>query len=289
MEISKNTNLKALLNRYKITPAKIRGQNFLISEKVLAQIVNAAELSKEDIVLEIGPGVGTLTRELCIRTGFVVAVENDPQFSQIINDISEEFKNLKVYYQDILKFDLNLIGDSASIFKRSTSGLSYKVVANIPYNITSEILIKFLQSNLQPKYLVLMVQKEVAERILERDGKSSRLSIFVNYFGKPEIIAHVPAACFWPKPKVDSAILKIVTHNGFYQNNLDKQKDFFELVKLGFISPRKKLLSNLCKKIKRDLLIQAFDRTGISSNARPENLNFSAWRNLFDNIRYYSK
>lgn len=304
-----------------IRPSKLRGQHFLISENALNKIIEAAELKPTDVVLEIGPGLGTLTQELVKRAGQVVAVEKDARFVKILQDRFKDFKNLEIIHNDILKFVFTDNKRSSVICKREECSeeqfKNYKIVANIPYNITSDILIKFLEEEPRPERLVLMLQKEVADRILERNGRSSRLSIFVNYFGKPELVTRVPATAFYPSPKVDSAIIKITPNieaklrctpqrsegRKFSFDSLEggkeKERAFFNFVRLGFSHPRKKLISSLKIWSKRNpvpdasrrygagvdqiqSLPEIFRKLNLDQNVRPENLHLEDWIRLFD-------
>lgn len=281
-------------------PKKSLGQNFLTSKKIVDDIVAAADLKPDDVVLEVGPGKGILTEALLKAVpqaakgesrqgrGKVIAVEKDKRLVEFLKEkfhgtlLSDSKKvfhrgygNLEIINDDILKFD----------FTRYASQVPYyKIVANIPYYITSHFLRKFLESDFQPSKMVLMVQKEVAERILARDKKESILSISIKAYGQPKIIKKVPARYFSPKPKVDSAILLIDNiSKDFFKNwstlNVDQsEKRFFEIVKQGFSSKRKMLKNNL-----KLLDTECSVKCKISETARAEELSLENWQCLAKN------
>jgi 16S rRNA (adenine1518-N6/adenine1519-N6)-dimethyltransferase len=254
-------------------PKKSLGQNFLINPKVAERIATEAGISKKDTVLEIGPGTGNLTKYLLERAKKVVAVEKDDRlFENLQEKFSKEIKGglLILIHEDILKFDPLLISPLAG-------GEKYKIIANIPYNITGAILKKFLTANLpaggQPESMTLMVQKEVAERILAKDGKESLLSISVKAYGTAEILFKVGRGNFYPAPNVDSAVINIknISRN-FFINNKVNEGLFWEIVKTGFAHKRKKLSSNL-KTLKNGSLVSVLSL----GNKRAEDLTLSDW------------
>src|SRR3989338_1708781 len=246
-------------------PKKSLGQNFLKSEKIAEEIVSAGEVSPDDVVLEVGPGKGILTEKLLEKAKKVIAVEKDEELVEFLKEkFAENVKNgkLELVSEDILKFNPNSYNIQPN---------SYKLIANIPYYITSHLLRTFLESDCQPSLMVLMVQKEVAERIVGK--KESLLSISVKAYGRPEIIRHVPAGYFSPAPKVDSAGIKIsgISKN-FFQDIGEKK--FFETVKKGFSQKRKMLINNL--KVQKDDFIVC----NIGEKARAENLSLEQWKCL---------
>ncbi|OGI71059.1 ribosomal RNA small subunit methyltransferase A [Candidatus Nomurabacteria bacterium RIFCSPHIGHO2_02_FULL_35_13] len=221
-------------------PKKSLGQNFLKSIPALNKIVEAGEVSKEDIILEIGPGKGALTEKLLEKAKQVIAVETDQNLSEFLKikfkkEINE--KNLILVKDDILNFNTNAY---------SLKPKAYKLIANIPYNITGAILKKFLTEENQPERMVLMVQNEVAKRITASDGKESILSVSVKAYGGPKIVMKVPARYFSPSPNVDSAVIAIknISRKIFIENKINEEK-FWEIVRAGFAHKRKKLSSNL--------------------------------------------
>jgi len=262
------TQLKKLFQKHNFKPNKIMGQNFLIDNNVLEEIIGTADLNKNDIVLEIGPGLGILTKKLAEKAKKVIAIEKDKQITGILKKELENYNNVELINKDILEYNFELD--------------DYKVVANIPYYLTSYLIRLLLESENQPKEIILLVQKELAQRILPRSAgmykqvKMNLLAISVQFFGKPEIISYVPKESFWPEPKVDSAIIKIT--------DIKKPKDvsikkFFELVKAGFSSPRKQLVNNLSKKfyLNKEEIKKALAECGLNIQARAENLSIKDW------------
>ena len=247
---------------------KSLGQHFLRSTRALEKIIEAGKLSVEDIVLEIGPGQGVLTERLVEKVKKVIAVEKD---DELFSNLKEKFK------EETNSGQLELIHDD--ILNLSTSDLqTYKLVANIPYNITGAILEKFLSAESQPEKMVLLVQKEVAERIVARDGKESILSVSVKAYGTPLYIDRVLAGSFVPAPQVDSAIISIESiSKRFFQNF--SEKEFFTLLKAGFSSKRKKLSSNLSNYGKEEVG-EAFQKLNLDENTRAEELNVENWQKL---------
>jgi 16S rRNA (adenine1518-N6/adenine1519-N6)-dimethyltransferase len=291
--MSLRIELENLLNKYNIRPAKIRGQNFLIDEEVLDKIISAADIKSADTVLEIGPGLGFLTERLISRAKKVIAVELDAQLFKILKEKFSRAENLELINQDILKFDFNFIFNNPSpppftlrggarvpSLDAKGGGGNYKIVANIPYDITSAILQKFLTCVFCPQELVLMVQKEVAERICAKQ-KQSLLSVSVGLYGAPEFIAMVPRLAFYPMPKVDSAILKILPKNP-HKINRNLNERALKLAKIGFSHPRRKVISNLAAGtgLSREKFILFFQKAGIDPNSRAENLTPDDWLNL---------
>jgi 16S rRNA (adenine1518-N6/adenine1519-N6)-dimethyltransferase len=245
---------------------KSLGQNFLKSERALSSIIEAAQISPNETILEIGPGQGALTKKLLEAGAKVIAVEKDDQLFEILKgEIQSE--NFKIIHQDILEYDPSEIPQS------------YKVVANIPYNITGAILEKFLSDQHQPQQMVLLVQKEVAERIVSRDEKESILSISVKAYGVPRYIEKVLAGSFVPAPRVDSAIVSIEGISKNFFTNFS-EKGFFALLKAGFSSKRKKLLSNLSNLYPKENVGNAFKRLNLSENTRAEEVNVEKWGEL---------
>ncbi|MCX6731485.1 MAG: 16S rRNA (adenine(1518)-N(6)/adenine(1519)-N(6))-dimethyltransferase RsmA, partial [Candidatus Parcubacteria bacterium] len=200
-------------------PNKFLGQNFLTSQKIIDEIIKAADIKPNDIILEVGPGKGILTEALLKTGAKIIAVEKDKRFVDFLREKFSGVKNLKIIHNDILKSQIS-----------NLKSQKYKIVANIPYYITSRFLRNFLQSDFQPVLMVLMVQKEVAKRIIS--GKESILSISVKVYGQPKIIKIVPARYFHPKPKVDSAILLIDNISKDFFRNLTETR-FFGLIKKG--------------------------------------------------------
>lgn len=245
---------------------KSLGQNFLKSEAALRMMIEAGEVNDKDEILEIGPGKGALTIKLLEKAKGVFAVEKDNELFQLLN---EKFENeikegkLKIFNDDILEFPIK------KYFSK------YKVIANIPYNITGLIIKKFLTEEIQPNKMVLLVQKEVAERIVARDNKESILSLSVKAYGEPKYKMKVGKRFFSPEPKVDSAIIEISNISRKNFKNIKEEAKFFEIVKLGFAHKRKVLRKNLEKSGENIDLI--FQEMKINPNSRAEDIKFSEW------------
>ncbi len=252
---------------------KSLGQNFLKSEPALRKIVEAGEIKKDDIILEIGPGKGALTEKLLVSSDQVIAVEKDRELYELLKIKFEKeilSKKLNLICDDILEFEIEN-------YKLPTA--SYKIIANIPYNITGAILKKFLTEKNQPGLMVLMVQHEVATRILARDSKESILSISVKAYGEPKLVAKVDKRYFSPAPKVNSAIISIknISRKTFEENKVEEEK-FWEIVKAGFAHKRKKLSGNLKNVITNEKL----EKLSIQDK-RAEDLNLADWISLAKN------
>jgi len=253
---------------------KSLGQHFLNSKHVLGQIIEASHIQKGELVLEIGPGTGVLTEALLQTGAKVISIEKD---ERAIEDLKEKFKaniaagQLTLIYGDIL--------DKNTDF---TPKEGYSIIANIPYYITGAILEKFLENERQPDKMVLLVQKEVAERIVASDKKESVLSISVKAFGKPEIIAKVPPGAFTPPPNVDSAILSIGNiSNSFFKENNIEIKDFFRLVKAGFAHKRKFAIRNMEDAIDdKDKLEIIWNSLQLDKKIRSEDIAKNDWLNI---------
>lgn len=256
---------------------KSLGQNFLKSKSAIGDIVKAAELTQKDTVLEIGPGKGVLTEALLAASGKVIAVEKDDRLIKFLQEkFSEEILNGKfeIIHGDILDFNLN---DLRNRIETST----YKLVANIPYYITGILIRTFLESDFQPEKMVLMVQKEVCDRIVARDGKESILSVSVKAYGTPKYIKKVPARYFSPAPKVDSAILLInnISKDFFTKSDLSEEH-FFTVVKAGFAHKRKLAARNLESHFPKEKIQAVFAKLNISKTARPEEISLKNWREI---------
>lgn len=277
MNLISKKNIKALLKKYQIHPSEQLGQNFLIDKNVVKKIIKAAELRPKDIVLEIGPGIGVLTQKLANPRGQplgltpgveVVAVEKDPKMVEILKETLKDFKNIEIINKDILKI---------SNFEFLIP--NYKVVANLPFYITALIIRKFLESKHPPKEMVLIVQKEVAQRICSKPPKMNILAVSVQFYAKPKIISYISKKSFWPSPKVNSAIIKIVPQKKYKDVNIDL---FFKIVKTGFSHPRKQLANNLSNGLKlnkqeaNDLLLS----NNIQPSQRAETLTIKDWIQL---------
>ncbi len=290
MDLTDIQTIKSLLGQYGLRPRKYLGQHFLVDREVLRKIVGAAEISKTDTVLEIGPGLGALTLELAKRAKKIIAVEKDKELAGILQYIlkQEKIKNVEIVVGDILEI---------KNFKFQAS--SFKIAANLPYYLTARIIRKFMETDNPPSEMVLMVQKEVAERVCASPPRMSLLAVSVQFYAKPEIIAFVSKKSFWPEPEVDSAIIKIIYHDkqidtiwdsdGRVRISRDRRPSerysdaFFKIVRAGFSSPRKKLAGNLAKdlpKLTRQKAEDLLRKTGLRPDCRSQDLSVDNWRGL---------
>lgn len=251
----------------KIRPDKSYGQNFLVDKNILQKIVAAGEITSTDCILEIGAGQGVLTAELVRLAGRVVSYEIDSRLFGILQEKFLGRENLILKHLDILKSEPEELPCDR-----------YKIIANIPYNITSKILEKFLTAPIKPQAMVLLVQKELAERICASPGDTSFLSVLVQYFGCPEILQIVHPSSFNPPPKVASAILKISRITSPLPP--DQERAFFRLVKVGFSQKRKMLKKNLKSVWQEGQVAEAFRQSGLNETARAEDLSPEQWRSL---------
>jgi len=275
---------KGMLRRFNLSTRKSLGQHFLVDREVLEKVVSAAGLNPDDIVIEVGPGLGILTKELAKQAGFVIAVELDDRLAAILKQELVAVDNLAVVNKDILnvspaslleeqKVELPVLKEEAS---------NYKVVANLPYYITSAVLRHFLETSFKPRLMVVMVQKEVAEAIAAEPGNMSLLSVSVQFYGKPEIVSYVPAESFYPAPEVDSAILRIKLYPRPIAA-VDDIDDFFGLVRAGFCAPRKQLANSLAQglNVPKSEALSLLDRTDIMYRRRAETLSIEEWKRLW--------
>lgn len=268
--------LKFLLAKYHLTPNKVRGQNFLISDEVLADILEAADLKASDTVLEVGPGLGALTSQLLARVKQVVAFEVDKNLANLLNNLVKANKNLALHWQDILSLKERQWQDILGEHKAK----EYKIVANIPYYLTGKFINQFLSFSNPPQSMILMVQREVAERVEAKDAKNSLLSLAVAFYGQAQIIRLVAKNNFFPVPKVDSAILKIYQIKPWSYK--EDEKHVWQLIKRGMAHKRKKLFNNLLSdpNIAKDKLAEIFLALKIDQNARAEDLTKDLWLKL---------
>ena len=270
-------SLKQELASVGLIPSKRLGQTFLIDKNILKKIIEAAELSSEDFVLEIGPGLGVLTEELSAHAKEVVAIETDDKLAKALRKKFKDIKNLKIIEDNFLKTDISKLNLPAH----------YKVVANLPYSITSAAIRKIMEAVPAPSAAVFMVQKEVAERICAKPGEMSLLALSVQYYGSPKLLFKVSKSSFWPEPKVDSAVIKIIWDKPFdsaqgRQATSDKAEKFFRIARIGFSSPRKQLQNNLVHglHIKKEEAISLLKKAGLDPKVRPEELGVVDWKRL---------
>jgi 16S rRNA (adenine1518-N6/adenine1519-N6)-dimethyltransferase len=269
-------DIPALLRRYGLHPDKRLGQNFLLDETALGRVAGVAEIAPSHTVLEIGPGLGSLTLYLAARACQVVAVELDPDLIPPLQEVLSDCTNVRLVQGDILVLDpANLVSEPG-----------YLVVANIPYYITSALIRHLLEANRRPARLVLTVQQEVAERVCAKAGEMSLLALSVQVYGQPRIMGHIPAGAFYPSPKVDSAILRVDLYPE-PRIPLDLLAHFFHLVKAGFSQKRKTLRNALAgglgwKPAQAEILLS---QARIDAMRRAETLDFPEWERLVEIYR----
>jgi 16S rRNA (adenine1518-N6/adenine1519-N6)-dimethyltransferase len=272
------SEVKGLLNQYDLKARKSLGQHFLVDSGALNRVVAAAELTAGDVVVEIGPGLGVLTRELARVAGRVVAVEADEGLALALGEVLAGSGNVTIVNADALQVDpVALLAGQG----RADAPPGYKVVANIPYYITSPILRHFLEAGHKPTLMVVMVQKEVGEAIVARPGDMSILSVSVQFYGKPAIAGRVPARSFYPAPKVDSVILSIDVYDR-PPVTVPGAEAFFRVVRAGFSAPRKQLRNSLAQGlgISAEESAAALARAGIDPRRRAETLDLQEWARL---------
>lgn len=270
--------VRGLLSRYRLRAKKSLGQHFLVDKEVLHSIVSAAHLTSEDTVIEVGPGLGILTKEMASVSKNVIAVEADSELAAALEDILGAFPNVHVICSDILKTNPASLLSSIGF---DLNAMSYKLVANIPYYITSPILRHFLEASHKPGIMVVMVQKEVGEAIVAEPGDMSLLAVSVQFYGKPRIVDYVPARCFYPPPKVDSAILQIELYKQPPVRVAENDR-FFEVVRAGFSAPRKQLRNSLAQGlgISPQEAAGLIEKALVSPRRRAETMSLQEWAKL---------
>ena len=276
-----------VLQKYGFVFQKRFGQNFLIDTHVLDRIIGASEITKDDFVLEIGPGIGTMTQYLAEAAREVTAVEIDDALIPILQDTLKEWDNVSVIHGDILKTDIKEIADEKN------QGKPIKVVANLPYYITTPIIMGLFESHVPVESITVMVQKEVADRMQTGPGSKDygALSLAVQYYANPEIVANVPPNCFMPRPKVGSAVIKLTRHKEMPVEVQD-EKLMFRLIRASF-NQRRKTLSNSLKNSQeldytKEQVEQCIQAAGLPGNIRGEALDlgkFAELANAFSNLR----
>lgn len=283
MDLIKET--KFIMNKYNITASKSLGQNFLIDSEVVSGIVDNAEVSKEDLVIEIGPGLGTLTSLLLERAGKVICIELDKRMVNIITDRFALYENFEVINEDVLKVPLkSIIEENLKKYNLKNA----KVVANLPYYITTPIIMKLLEDRLNLQSITVMVQKEVAERLTETPGgkETGAITYSINYFADSEIVIQVPNTSFIPAPEVNSAVMKLTL--------LDKPRvmvkdetNLFKIIKIAFMQKRKTLVNSLNNGNileSKENIEKMLKELGIDLKARAENLTLEQFAQIADYV-----
>lgn len=277
-----------LLNHYKLQANKSFGQNFLIDDDVIDGIIESANISKKDLVIEIGPGLGTLTSKLLENANKVIAVEIDNKMVEVISDRFRMYNNLQIINEDILKIDLNAIIEN----EKQEDG-KVKIVANLPYYISTPIIMKLLEERLNIDEIVVMVQKEVADRLTAKSGTklSGAITYAVDYYAEAEPVLNVGRDCFIPAPKVDSEVIKLKLRKQ-PKVEVNNEKELFKLIKLNFTQRRKTLINVLVNSgmVKsKENAMKIFDELEFDYGVRGETLNLEQYKLLIDCINKYSQ
>lgn len=270
---------KEIINKYRFAFQKKFGQNFLIDTNILENIVAAAEITKEDFVLEIGPGIGTMTQYLCEAAGRVIAVEIDKMLIPILEETLSEYDNVEVLNQDVLKVDIK------SLAEEKNGGKPIKVVANLPYYITTPIIMGLFESKVPIESITIMVQKEVADRMQTGPGSKDygALSLAVQYYAQAKVMLNVSAGCFMPRPNVDSAVIKLTRHK-VPAVEVKDERLMFKIIRASFNQRRKTLVNGLKNAsdlvFSKEEIIGAIKAIGKDENIRGETLSLNEFAML---------
>lgn len=272
-------NTIAVLQKYHFNFQKKYGQNFLIDTHVLEKIIAASEIGPDDFVLEIGPGIGTMTQYLCEAAREAAAVEIDRNLIPVLEDTLSAYKNVEIIHADILKLDI------ADFIQRKNHGKPIKVVANLPYYITTPIVMGLLEGRLPIQSITIMVQKEVAERMQAKAGGKDygALSLAVQYYAKAEIVANVPPNCFMPRPKVGSAVIRLTRHAAPLVHTEDEAL-MFRIIRASFNQRRKTLVNGIANAgilpFTKEQIQEGINKLGVSANIRGEKLTLEQFAKL---------
>lgn len=284
MKLSGKSELMSVLNKYNFSFSKSLGQNFLIDQNILNKIVSGSGINENTNVLEVGPGAGTLTRELCLKAKKVTAVEIDKALIPILNDVMSDFDNFNLINSDILELNIN------ELIKNEFDNESFTVVANLPYYITTPIIMNFLESELPVNSMTLMIQKEVAARILAEPGKKDygALSVAVQFYAEPGIICSASPHCFTPQPKVTSTVVNLKLYDK-PKYDVKNKEQFFKIIKSIFSQRRKTLVNSLSGSpyldLSKDKIIDVLKQMELNEKVRGEKLNIEQIAEL-SNIIY---
>lgn len=276
-------NTIEVLNKYKFIFQKKFGQNFLIDEHVLGKIIRSAEITEDDFVVEIGPGIGTLTQYLAASAREVAAIEIDDALIPILKDTLSAYDNVTVIHEDVLKVDL------CKLAEEKNGGKPIKVVANLPYYITTPIIMGLFENHVPVESITIMVQKEVADRMKTGPGSKDygALSLAVQYYAKPELVANVPPNCFMPRPRVGSAVIRLTRH-AEVPVQAEDEKLMFQMIRASFNQRRKTLVNGLGNApelhIPKEMTTEVLDEMGLSASVRGEALTLEQFAELSNRI-----
>ena len=276
-------NTIEILNKYKFVFQKKFGQNFLIDEHVLGKIIRSAKITEDDFVVEIGPGIGTLTQYLAASAREVAAIEIDDALIPILEDTLSAYDNVTVIHEDVLKVDL------CKLAEEKNGGKPIKVVANLPYYITTPIIMGLFENHVPVESITIMVQKEVADRMKTGPGSKDygALSLAVQYYAKPELVANVPPNCFMPRPRVGSAVIRLTRH-AEVPVQAEDEKLMFQMIRASFNQRRKTLVNGLGNApelhIPKEMTAEVLDEMGLSASVRGEALTLEQFAELSNRI-----
>ncbi|GAB6179083.1 16S rRNA (adenine(1518)-N(6)/adenine(1519)-N(6)) -dimethyltransferase RsmA [Desulfotomaculum defluvii] len=291
-ELTSPSVVKDIINSYRFKIRKSLGQNFLMDANIIDKIVNAADLTPEDLVFEIGPGLGVLTRRLACSAGKVIAVEIDQNLLPILQETLAEFDNAKVVHADALKVNFDQIAAEHTAGAFGTNGNSFNLVANLPYYITTPILMHLLTSGFNFNRMVVMMQKEVADRMQASPGGKDygSLSVAVQYYTIPEIVTRVPKTVFYPAPDVESAVIRL-TRRKNPPVNLQNEEMFFKVVRAAFGQRRKTLLNSLTGSglAEKEVWLEILSKIGVEPTRRGETLSIEDFAMLANTFYRYHK
>lgn len=287
MEASLAYKTKKIVEKYGFSFKKNFGQNFLVDERVLGKIVSSAEISKDDVVIEVGPGIGTLTQALAKEAYKVVAVEIDTTLVPILGELLSDFDNIEIINEDILKVDVNAIAEKYPDKK-------IKMVANLPYYITTPIIMNVLENHIPVESITVMIQKEVAYRMKAQPSTKDygSLSIAVQYYCEPYLVANVPQNCFMPRPNVDSAVIKLTVMDK-PKVQVNNEKFMFEFIKAAFSQRRKTLVNCIFSSglltLSKDEIGKMLNGLGYDERVRGESLTLEDYGKITDEAEKYIK
>ncbi|MGI5999729.1 MAG: 16S rRNA (adenine(1518)-N(6)/adenine(1519)-N(6))-dimethyltransferase RsmA [Candidatus Merdisoma sp.] len=277
-------NTIEILNKYKFVFQKRFGQNFLIDEHVLGKIIRSAEITEDDFVIEIGPGIGTLTQYLAASAREVAAIEIDDALIPILEDTLSGYDNVTVIHEDVLKVDLTRLAEEKN------GGKPVKIVANLPYYITTPIIMGLFENHVPVDSITIMVQKEVADRMKTGPGSKDygALSLAVQYYARPELVANVPPNCFMPRPRVGSAVIRLTRHEK-PPVQVQDEKLMFQIIRASFNQRRKTLVNGLCNapelRIPKERTAAILEEMGLGAGVRGETMELSQFAELSNRLK----
>lgn len=269
----------SIMKRYGISAKKNLGQNFLIDINVVTGIIEAADITKEDMVIEIGPGLGTLTKCLLEKAGKVICIELDPKMVDILENRFKEISNFQIIHDDVLKVDLReIIKENRKTYNK------VKVVANLPYYITTPIIMKLLEDKLDIDTITIMIQKEVADRLVTKPGSgdTGAITYSIHYYSEPQVVLQVPKECFIPQPQVNSSViqLRIRKKNDL---NIKDEELFFRIIKIAFMQKRKTILNSLTNglnNVSKEEITKMLGQSGVDLSIRAEKITIEQFANM---------